>query len=45
MEAIVREQGADVAVELHAVLRVGRGQDEGQERQEGLTHGGEVYVN
>jgi hypothetical protein len=40
MEAIVREQGADVAVELHAVLgREGGGQEEGQERQVGLTHG------
>ena len=38
MEAVIREQWADIAVELHVVRREGRGQDEGQESQEGLTH-------
>jgi len=39
VEAVVGEQGSDVAVELHVVRREGCGKDEGQESQEGLTHG------
>ena len=40
VEAVVREHRTDIAVELHGFFgRVGGGQEEGQERQEGLTHG------
>ena len=44
MEAVVRQEGADVAIELHLFVgREGGGDEEGQERQEGLTHGEEGH--
>jgi hypothetical protein len=44
VEAVVGEQGTDVAIEGGAVGREGRTSEEGQERKEGLTHGKGVWV-
>ena len=45
VEAVVRQEGADVAIELHGFFgREGGGDEEGQERQEGLTHREEVKI-
>jgi hypothetical protein len=40
VEAVVGDDRADIAIELDLLLgREGGGYEEGQERQEGLTHG------
>jgi hypothetical protein len=46
VETVFGDDRADVAVELHGFFgREGGGQEEGQERQEGLTHGEGVGMN